>query len=51
MTAQITALFENIWNNYLEVTPSAEKVHQLLGSGNDVINAYGEVVCSKAPSC
>lgn len=40
MTAQITALFENIWNNYLEVTPSAEKVHQLLGSGNDVINDH-----------
>jgi len=40
MTAHITALFENIWNNYLEVTPSAEKVHQLLGSGNDVINDH-----------
>ncbi|WP_286264832.1 DUF1338 domain-containing protein [Thalassotalea atypica] len=40
MTAQITSLFENIWQNYLEVTPSAEKVHQLLGSGTDVINDH-----------
>lgn len=40
MTAKITALFENIWNNYVEVTPSAEKVHHLLGSGNDVINDH-----------
>lgn len=40
MTAQITALFDNIWQNYLEVTPSAEKVHQLLGSGNDLINDH-----------
>jgi len=40
MTAQVTNLFKNIWDNYLEVTPSAEKIHQLLGSGNDVINDH-----------
>ena len=40
MTAQVSQLFNNIWQNYLEVTPSAEKVHQLLGSGNDVINDH-----------
>lgn len=40
MTAQVNALFENIWQNYLAVTPSAEKVHQLLGSGNDLINDH-----------
>lgn len=40
MTAQVTTLFDHIWQNYLEVTPSAEKVHQLLGSGNDVINDH-----------
>ncbi|MGB1198986.1 MAG: DUF1338 domain-containing protein [Thalassotalea sp.] len=40
MTAQVTELFNNIWNNYLEVTPSAKKIHQLLGSGNDVINDH-----------
>jgi hypothetical protein len=40
MTAQVTQLFNNIWKNYLEVTPSAEKVHNLLGSGSDVINDH-----------
>ncbi len=40
MTAQVTALFNNIWQNYLEVTPSADKIHQLLGSGNDLINDH-----------
>ncbi|NMP31669.1 DUF1338 domain-containing protein [Thalassotalea sp. M1531] len=40
MTAQVTQLFNNIWKNYLEVTPSAKQVHQLLGSGNDVINDH-----------
>lgn len=40
MTAQVTELFNNIWNNYVEVTPSAKKIHQLLGSGNDVINDH-----------
>ncbi|REL30931.1 DUF1338 domain-containing protein [Thalassotalea euphylliae] len=40
MTAQVTQLFNNIWQHYLTVTPSAEKIHQLLGSGNDVINDH-----------
>ncbi|XQW84646.1 DUF1338 domain-containing protein [Thalassotalea piscium] len=40
MNAKVTELFQNIWNNYLEVTPSAKKIHQLLGSGNDVINDH-----------
>lgn len=40
MTEQITALFDNIWQQYLAVTPSADKVHQLLGSGNDLINDH-----------
>jgi len=40
MTTQVTELFNNIWQHYLEVTPSAKKVHQLLGSGNDVINDH-----------
>ena len=33
-------LFNNIWQNYLEVTPSADKVHQLLGTGSDLINDH-----------
>jgi hypothetical protein len=37
---KITALFDNIWQNYIEVTPSAHKIHQLLGSGSDLINDH-----------
>lgn len=35
-------LFQALWDNYLEVTPSAVKVHELLGSTqqNDVINDH-----------
>jgi len=40
MTAQVTKLFDNIWQQYLTVTPSADKIHQLLGNGNDVINDH-----------
>jgi len=40
MKTKVTNLFNNIWNNYLEVTPSAKKVHSLLGSGSDVINDH-----------
>lgn len=40
MTTQVKALFDKIWDNYLTVTPSAKNVHQLLGSGNDLINDH-----------
>ncbi len=40
MSTQVNELFNNIWNNYLEVTPSAGKIHQLLRSGHDVINDH-----------
>ncbi len=40
MTTKVIELFNNIWQHYLEVTPSAKKVHQLLGSGNDLINDH-----------
>ncbi|TWX65165.1 DUF1338 domain-containing protein [Colwellia sp. C1TZA3] len=33
-------LFNNIWQNYLEVTPSADKLHQLLSTDNDLINDH-----------
>ncbi|SEL49142.1 protein of unknown function [Colwellia chukchiensis] len=36
----VQSLFNNIWQNYLEVTPSAEKVHQLLSTGDDLINDH-----------
>lgn len=40
MAAQVTALFNEIWQQYLSVTPSAKKIHQLLGNGSDVINDH-----------
>ncbi|MBL4764803.1 MAG: DUF1338 domain-containing protein [Colwellia sp.] len=40
MTAKVTALFDKIWQQYLTVTPSAKKIHHLLGNGNDVINDH-----------
>jgi hypothetical protein len=40
MKTQVTDLFNNIWQNYIDVTPSAKKIHQLLGSGNDLINDH-----------
>ncbi len=40
MTTSVTTLFSKIWQNYLDVTPSAVKVHNLLGSGDDLINDH-----------
>ncbi|GGW67751.1 DUF1338 domain-containing protein [Alishewanella tabrizica] len=42
MHTDVNALFENLWQNYLSVTPSAQKVHALLGSSqqDDVINDH-----------
>ena len=40
MTAQVIQLFNSIWQQYLTVTPSANKIHQLLGNGSDVINDH-----------
>ena len=42
MHTDVNALFENLWDNYLSVTPSAVKVHELLGSTqkDDVINDH-----------
>lgn len=40
MTTQVTALFDNIWQQYIDVTPSAKSIHQLLGNGNDIINDH-----------
>jgi len=40
MTTQVTKLFDNIWQQYIAVTPSAKNIHQLLGNGEDVINDH-----------
>lgn len=35
-------LFQNLWDNYREVTPSAEEIHRLLGGtqGSEIINDH-----------
>lgn len=42
MHTNVNDLFDNMWAKYLTVTPSAEKIHALLGEGNgkDVINDH-----------
>jgi len=42
MHTDVNTLFENLWQNYLAVTPSAVKVHELLGSTqkDDIINDH-----------
>lgn len=42
MHTDVKVLFQNLWQNYLTVTPSAQKIHQLLGSSqqDDVINDH-----------
>ena len=42
MHNDVNALFDNLWQNYLAVTPSAVKVHELLGSTqqDDIINDH-----------
>ena len=42
MHSNVNDLFDNLWQNYLEVTPSATQIHALLGkdNGKDVINDH-----------
>jgi len=42
MHNNVDVLFNNLWNNYLSVTPSAKKVHELLSStqADDLINDH-----------
>lgn len=42
MQSDINILFKNLWKNYIEVTPTATKIHKLLGSSqqNDIINDH-----------
>lgn len=36
----VTLFFERLWQQYLAVTPSAEKIHQLLGGGQPIVNDH-----------
>ena len=40
MHTDVNVLFDNLWQHYLTVTPSAEKIHQLLGRGEAIINDH-----------
>jgi hypothetical protein len=40
MQKDIDTLFGHLWDNYIQVTPSAHKVHQLLGGGAPIINDH-----------
>lgn len=40
MHTSIESLFSNLWQDYVAMTPSAEKVHQLLGDGDELINDH-----------
>lgn len=40
MATQVINLFNQIWQQYLSVTPSAKNIHQLLGDGNKIINDH-----------
>ncbi|TAA46888.1 DUF1338 domain-containing protein [Corallincola spongiicola] len=40
MHQQATTLFDGLWQHYLQVTPSAEKIHNLLGQQGEIINDH-----------
>jgi len=43
MHTNVTELFDNLWQQYLQVTPSAKNIHQLLGENSqstDIINDH-----------
>ncbi|MDF2178662.1 DUF1338 domain-containing protein [Aliiglaciecola sp. CAU 1673] len=40
MHTNVETLFSNLWQDYVAMTPSAQKVHQLLGDGNELINDH-----------
>lgn len=40
MTKIVKTLFDKMWQQYVSVTPSATKIHHLLGNGKDIINDH-----------
>ncbi|WP_194755618.1 DUF1338 domain-containing protein [Aliidiomarina indica] len=40
MSKQVHQFFENLWQDYIQRTPSADKVHQVLGQGHSIINDH-----------
>ncbi|GAB3013168.1 DUF1338 domain-containing protein [Bowmanella dokdonensis] len=40
MHNNVETLFASLWQDYVAMTPSAQKVHQLLGDGDELINDH-----------
>lgn len=40
MHTNIDTLFASLWQDYVEITPSADQVHQLLSEGKSIINDH-----------
>lgn len=40
MHKSVESLFEALWQDYIKLTPSAEKIHQLLGQHNTIVNDH-----------
>ncbi len=40
LTEKAQQFFENLWQDYIKLAPSAAKVHQVLGEGRDIINDH-----------
>ena len=40
MDSVITSTFNHLWDQYTAVTPSADRIHQLLSQGDDLVNDH-----------
>jgi hypothetical protein len=40
MQNRLNALFANLWHDYISITPSAHKIHDLLGQHGDIVNDH-----------
>ena len=40
MSQQVEQLFERLWQDYISRTPSAPKVHEVLGKGHPIVNDH-----------
>src|SRR5690554_3793873 len=40
MSHTVEQFFDNLWNDYIKLTPSAAKVHEVLGQGRTIINDH-----------
>ncbi|CUA82844.1 DUF1338 domain-containing protein [Pseudidiomarina woesei] len=40
MSQSVEQFFDNLWNDYIQLTPSAAKVHEVLGQGRAIINDH-----------